>query len=78
VEILRCQVRIFAGGSYGPCAAEATHFQIVDVEGSQPMHGRWAILLCERHATLDDEAIGHKSNSELREHVRFIDAEPTF
>jgi hypothetical protein len=78
VDILRCQVRTFAGNSYGSCAAEAKRFQIVHVEDSKPFAGTWAILLCQRHATDEDEEIGMNSNDELREHVRFLGAEPTF
>jgi hypothetical protein len=78
MDILRCQVRVLVRDSYGPCGAEAKRFEIVHIEPSQPLAGDWAILLCEKHATEDDEEIGMKPNHELREHVRFLGAEPTF
>lgn len=57
------------------CAAEATHWDSFELETPS---GSWAVLLCTEHALPTSEEIGAKANPELREHVKFHGAQPTF
>jgi hypothetical protein len=75
--ILRCQVRVFAGGAYGSCGGEATHFAIVRPTSGLPGDD-YAFLMCSNHASGVAEEIGLKPNHELRDHVRHLGARPAF
>jgi len=75
--VLRCQVRVRNGGRYTACGAEAARFEIHRPGGKLP-DDDYAFLACSEHASSASEEIGMRSNSELRELVRFKGAEPAF
>jgi hypothetical protein len=83
--IRSCQIRLYAEDGYGPCAAEATHFAVVQTprptdfgeEGTQ--YQDRAVLLCAKHASSTPaEAIGDMSDDELRALWHSRNAKPAF
>lgn len=76
-DILRCQVLTHETGGYASCGAEAKKFELFKTEGV--LAGRYAIVVCERHANPGAEEIGLKANDELRDYCRsFLGADPLF
>lgn len=82
LDVLRCQIRVLEGEQYATCATEATHYAVVRLGSRRPDEDTedYAILLCETHAAGSPAAdsIGHRSNTELRDHIKYLKAEPAF